>query len=130
MCGDFNCPSVNCQNVDNALLPSKVDDGTSRVIVTFCFMELAQFNNISNKNRKILDLVFCTNFGIKHMIRIESPFVIEDEHHPAFEFLFDVGVTQHLSDLTSFFKFNIKKAKYHCNSSKISIINFNLAPMK
>lgn len=68
MCGDFNCPTINwvSQNDDDILLPGSIDGSSFTVVDMLCFMELAQFNNVKNINRTILDLVLCTNnSGIK-----------------------------------------------------------------
>lgn len=128
VCGDFNCPAVNwvSQNGDNSLLPSDVDDSASRIIDSLCFMELAQYNNIVNKNGRILDLVMCSNACIKHLMRNESPFVMEDGHHPALEFLLDIGVPQYLRKAKNFFRSNFKKANYDELNDRLAATNWDV----
>lgn len=127
MCGDFNCPSVRwvSQNDrDNILVATNVDVYSSRITDTFCFMELFQFNNVLNKNGKLLDLVLCTEDNVRHLMKNENPFVREDEYHPSLEFTFNVKTTHYLENRANLFTFNFKKANYDLINERFEAVDW------
>ncbi|KAK9718548.1 hypothetical protein QE152_g23133 [Popillia japonica] len=103
--GDFNIPQYILHNINDPLY---------NVFREYCdFLELNQYNHISNVNNRLLDLVFGNyNCNVK---RCESPLVKEDAiHHPSIEVSFEFRVAKidrfpkSLDNKT----YNFKKANY------------------
>lgn len=72
ICGDFNIPSFN----------SDPNDNKAKLINNFLqYLDLRQFNSITNVNERLLDLILA-NFEC-NVSRDSVPLLSEDRHHPS-----------------------------------------------
>lgn len=108
-------------NNENYLHSTQVDERSSSMVDAFSYFELMQFNNISNVNGKILDLILCNKNVITNIMRSENSLVDEDQHHPSLEFSIKISVTRSLT-YQSRAIFNFRKANYN-------VINATLAAL-
>lgn len=127
ICGDFNCPSVKWVNQSFSIVlnPTEVENKFASIVDTFNFLEFKQFNNILNKNNRILDLILCSKNRVNNISRCDTPLVNEDDHHPAVEFLFDVNNYEYLKDHPRY-HFNFRMGNYDAINLELSRINWEV----
>lgn len=120
LCGDFNCSSLKwaSQTSCDVLVATEIESKYAHFVDTLDFLDMKQFNNICNKNEKILDLIFCNKHRVDRISRSDVPLVCEDDHHPAIEFFCNVGARDYLRE-TSSYNFNFRKGDYDAINSEL-----------
>ncbi|XP_071055009.1 uncharacterized protein [Onthophagus taurus] len=98
--GDFNLPNIVWYRWnDGNLVPSGGGDLRSgEFLETYRYCNLWQFNDISNDNLKILDLILSSTACIQEVKSCPDPLVGLDRHHPAVESLVDGARPKELRD--------------------------------
>nr|XP_022921128.1 uncharacterized protein LOC111429451 [Onthophagus taurus] len=87
--GDFNMPTISwSMSEDDVLIPTgNFDRRAIDFLNIYSYCNFSQFNNVSNINNRILDLVLCANGRVESIHLCNDPLVDPDCHHPPFEFL-------------------------------------------
>lgn len=97
LCGDYNLEAsitwVRRNDVDCLCKATDIKGDVAHAIVdTQSLTNLEQFNYVKNKIERVLDLVL-SNYDSEsvRLSRTKSPFVCEDDHHPALEISLDTS---------------------------------------
>lgn len=90
--GDFNCPTISWVFNDGEKYSRafNVENKYEQIVDACTYLELMQHNHIKNCNNRCLDLVFSNSHRIDNLEHCLSPLVVENRHHPALEFLFEI----------------------------------------
>lgn len=63
-----------------------------RLVDFLMLNDLGQYNNVKNKNNKVLDLILCNKESIIHVTECHNPIKDIDRHHPALEIQLKMSV--------------------------------------
>lgn len=108
--GDYNTPNVSWVPASNfsSLTPSPPVDRKSHLLIeTISVCGLSQYNHISNKNNRLLDLVLSTTDAI--VVNEGCPLSRMDSHHPALLIKVNLLTSQKVTSNKPFKRLNFKK---------------------
>lgn len=123
--GDFNLPTIRWSpsDVDTSLKPiGNFDLRAHDFINAFSYCSFDQFNNVTNINNRLLDLVLCVNGQVNDVRPCTDPLVHVDSHHPPFEFSLP-GISLFLS-VAPKMAFLFKKANFDTVKSFLNDVDW------
>lgn len=103
ICGDFNVPGFTSRNID----------GKSQIVRNFgAFLNISNYNNITNMNDRLLDLIL-SEIPLT-VTKDDSPLVNIDKHHPPLNFTFEVLAKklEHTNYNSREIRYNFRCANY------------------
>lgn len=125
--GDYNIPGLvwSRDPTGNFFVASNVNDDFGEALIdTSNFLDLNQFNGISNVNDKFLDLVFCSPPCNVHVSNCSSPFVQEDRHHRALDIYLNLNNNIKLKSKNGYSKYDFRSADYNVINNELSNIDW------
>jgi len=125
---DANVPTVRWCNIpsEKYLQSSCPSDRRSvELIDTMAQCSLFQFNGVSNKNSRYLDLVLSNRTCVDSVLHFPDPLVPEDDHHPSLDILVTISAQKFMRNKVEN-RLDFSKVDYDSVNNYLTDVNWQL----